>query len=395
MREQFFISLLNPGMGLILAIAFYFLWLHRPSATYTLLAACGYASSALGFLIQDVLPGLPMQLHRIPSNLFFMLTGMFVCAAILSRFRIAVPYRLMAALVAAGMAAQCWFLFGRLDLPARIVIVSACAGTMLVFTAYQLQRVEKPHLIDRLFFCFVILVAANNLMRGFGALWMRDELLAHRGLEETAYWATVQFSQALLSIVLALAFMVSVALELIGELRNEACTDKLSGLLNRRGFEEQAAAALKRCAQTQAPATLLVADLDHFKAINDTCGHSVGDRVIASFGSLIRRSIGAEMIAGRIGGEEFAVLMPGTAMGAAMAYAERIRYQLARDCRDVLPAGLVPSVSIGVCVASPDRDLHALLRDADDALYQAKNSGRNRVQPLQPQLRLPPDALSA
>jgi hypothetical protein len=89
LREQFFISLLNPGMGLILAIAFYFLWLHRRSATYALLAAAGYASSALGFLIQDVLPGLPMQLHRIPSNLAFMLTGLLVCAAILSRFPIA------------------------------------------------------------------------------------------------------------------------------------------------------------------------------------------------------------------------------------------------------------------------------------------------------------------
>lgn len=382
-------------MGLILAIAFYFLWLHRRSATYALLAAAGYASSALGFLIQDVLPGLPMQLHRIPSNLAFMLTGLLVCAAILSRFRIAVPYRFMAALVAAGMAGQCWFLFVRPDLPARIVIVSACAGAMLILTAFRLYRADKPHLLDRLFFGFVIVVAANNLMRGVSAMAMRGELLPHTGLEDTAYWSSVQFSQAMLSIVLALAFMVSVALELIGELRHEACTDKLSGLLNRRGFEEQAAAALKRCAESGVTATLLVADLDHFKAINDTCGHAVGDQVIAGFGDLIRRTVGDGMVAGRIGGEEFAVLMPETGMGAAMAHAERMRHQLARTCRDVLPSKLAPSVSLGVCVADPGKDLHDLIRDADQALYEAKNAGRNRVQPFMPQRLPPPDALSA
>lgn len=395
MREQFFISLLNPGMGLILAIAFYFLWLHRKTATYNLLAAAGYASSALGFLIQDVLPELPMQIHRIPSNIFFMLTALFVSAAILSRFTIEVPYRLMAGLTAVAMAGQCWFLFVQPDLPARIVIVSVCAAIMLVFTLVRLHQVDKPHLIDRIFFGFVMIVAANNLMRGFAALSMRDELLAFNGLEDTVYWATVQFSQAMLSIVLALAFMVSVALELIGELRHEACTDKLSGLLNRRGFEEQAAAALKRCEERREPVTLLVADLDHFKSINDTCGHSVGDRVIASFGNLIRRTVASDMIAGRIGGEEFAVLMPGTSLGAAMAYAERIRHQIARDCRDLLPAILTPSTSIGVCVAGQQRDLHGLIRDADEALYQAKNSGRNRVQSFTPQIVLPPDALSA
>ncbi len=382
-------------MGLILAIAFYFLWLHRRSATYALLAAAGYASSALGFLIQDVLPGLPMQLHRIPSNLAFMLTGLFVCAAILSRFRIAVPYRFMAALVAAGMAGQCWFLFVRPDLPVRIAIVSACAGAMLIFTAVRLYRADKPHLLDRLFFGFVIVVAANNLMRGVSAMAMRGELLPHNGLEHTAYWSSVQFSQAMLSIVLALAFMVSVALELIGELRHEAYTDKLSGLLNRRGFEEQAAAALKRCADGGMTATLLVADLDHFKAINDTCGHAVGDQVIADFGHLIRRTVGDGMVAGRIGGEEFAVLMPGTGMATAMAHAERIRRQFARSCRDVLPPRLAASASLGVCVADPGKDLHALIRDADQALYEAKNGGRNRVQPFTAQRPPPPDALSA
>lgn len=396
MSGQFFISLLNPGVGLILAIAFYFLWLHRSESTYTLLAAAGYLSSALGFLIQDVLPGLPWQLHRMPSNLFFMLTGVFVCAAILSRFRIAVPYGPMAALVAAGMAAQSWFLFVQPDLPARIQVISACAGIMLAFTAVKLYQAPKPHTLDRLLFVFVVVVAANNIVRGLGAFRSRAELLPFDGLEATSYWATVQFSQAMLSLVLALALMVSVALELIGELKHEADTDKLSGLLNRRGFEERAGAALGDCASSGSPVALLVADLDHFKAINDTCGHSIGDRVIGAFGSLIRRSAGADTIAGRIGGEEFAVLMPGTGLPAAMAYAERIRYQLARDCRAILPVTLSPSVSIGVCVAAPGADLHALLRDADDALYQAKKAGRNRVQAFAPgTCPPPPDALSA
>src|SRR5690606_31117914 len=95
----------------------------------------------------------------------------------------------------------------------------------------------------------------------------------------------------MISVLFALTLMVAIALDLIGQLRQEANTDKLSGLLNRRGFEDEAALALKQCAARGLPVCLLIADLDHFKSINDTYGHAMGDRVIGLFGGHVLASL--------------------------------------------------------------------------------------------------------
>lgn len=376
MGGQVFISLLNPGMGLLLASAFVFLWLHRRSADYLGLAATGYALLALGFFIQDVGPELPSQLHRIPSNVCFLLAAYLLSAAVLRRFALAVPHRWVTAIVLAGTAGLCWYLLGDPSLPARIYAVSIAIGVIFSVTAIRVKGAEKPHLIDHLLFWLCVLIAANYLLRPSIVMWWSGSYETYDGFQQSAYWALVQVSQAIFSTMLALALMVSVALELMGDLRHEAQTDTLSGLLNRRGFEERAAAALARAA---GGAALLVADLDHFKTINDSHGHVMGDKVIATFGDVVRQTLGEGMVAGRVGGEEFAVLMTGTDTGLAMVHAERIRLKLARACGGFVPGNLQPSVSIGLCMARPGASLHDLFREADQALYQAKSAGRNRI----------------
>ncbi|MER2536128.1 MAG: GGDEF domain-containing protein [Rhizobiaceae bacterium] len=379
MGGQVFISLLNPAMGVLLASAFLFLWLHRRTADYLGLAAAGYAFVALGFFIQDVGPELPSQLHRIPSNVSFLLAAYLLSAAVLRRFGLAVPHRWMTAIVLAGTAGLCWFLLADPSLPARIYVISIAIGVIFTVTAKRIRRAEKPHLIDHLLFWLCVLIAVNYLLRPSIVMWWVGSYETYDGFQQSAYWALVQVSQAIFSTMLALALMVSVALELMGDLRQEAQTDTLSGLLNRRGFEEHAAAALARAAGGAASAALLVADLDHFKSINDSYGHVMGDQVIATFGDVVRQTLGEGMVAGRIGGEEFAVLMTGTDMGLAMVYAERIRLKLVRACGGFVPGSLQPSVSIGLCMARPGASLHDLFREADQALYQAKSAGRNRI----------------
>src|SRR3546814_9490492 len=95
------------------------------------------------------------------------------------------------------------------------------------------------------------------------------------GCHQSLYWTTVQFSQAMVSVVAAISLMVAVALDQIAELRREVDADDLSGLLNRRGFEAQAGAALRRCLDERRPVALIIADLDRFKSINDNHGHAV------------------------------------------------------------------------------------------------------------------------
>lgn len=387
MNGQFFISLLNPGIGLLFAAAFFLLWLNRRER-YVAYAAAAYTASAIAFLIQDVGPVLPMELQRLPANIGFLATGIFFAAAIIQRYGLAVPWRAMGVTAALSTAIFIWFLLGRPSIAARILTISTGAGIIAIMIVIALWPVEKRHLIDRVLFWVAALSALNLIVRPVVLLSLTGGFDNYVGFQQSVYWTTVQFSQAMVSIAAAISLMVAVAIDRIAELRREADDDDLSGLLNRRGFEAQAAAALGRCRGEARPVALLIADLDHFKRINDSHGHAVGDAIIAAFGAHVRATGPAGMVAGRIGGEEFALLVPGAGIEAARRLAEAVRTGLAPACAGRIPAGLCPTASLGIAVSdpggAPGGPLSALMHEADQALYEAKRTGRNRVRTFTP-----------
>ena len=155
-------------------------------------------------------------------------------------------------------------------------------------------------------------------------------------------------SHAVVSLLLAFTMLAAAALDMMRDLRVETNTDPLSGLLNRRGFERAAGEALSRQAAQNLPAALVIADLDHFKAVNDRFGHAIGDRVIVAFAELLRQAAAGNGIAGRLGGEEFVVLLTASDLPAARLFAEGARLSLSHaSIRDV-PDGLKVTASFGV-----------------------------------------------
>ena len=165
------------------------------------------------------------------------------------------------------------------------------------------------------------------------------------------------------------------------ELRRQAHVDYLTGIYNRRHFMERAEQELSRAHRYAKPLSMLMLDIDHFKQINDCHGHKVGDTVLKAVADLSQATFRDVDIVGRLGGEEFAALLPETDQPAALEAAERLRATIA-NARIPLP-GAPPvsfSVSIGVSsMDSPEDNIDALLQRADKALYKAKDSGRNRV----------------
>ncbi|AXS39546.1 GGDEF domain-containing protein [Breoghania sp. L-A4] len=157
--------------------------------------------------------------------------------------------------------------------------------------------------------------------------------------------------------------------------RIESRTDALTGLLNRRALDE-----LYGRARSPRSTAVIVFDLDHFKAINDLHGHALGDEVLRRFTAICQQVLRASDVAARIGGEEFAVVLPGSRSEDALRVAERIRTRFEGESVDWENATISCTVSAGVHGAD-DREemLDALLREADKALYLAKNTGRNRV----------------
>jgi diguanylate cyclase (GGDEF)-like protein len=125
--------------------------------------------------------------------------------------------------------------------------------------------------------------------------------------------------------------------------------------------------------------SLVIADLDHFKGVNDSFGHACGDRVIEAFAGFLREAAGQDHVAGRIGGEEFAILLPGANLMAARVLAEGTRSAFSALPIGGLPADHRCTASFGVAELGSGEDFGQLMRRADQALYEAKKSGRDRV----------------
>jgi diguanylate cyclase (GGDEF)-like protein len=160
--------------------------------------------------------------------------------------------------------------------------------------------------------------------------------------------------------------------------KTAARIDSLTGVATRGAFMAEVAALLDDGARRHRMA-LAVIDLDRFKSINDSFGHALGDRVLAVFGAAARATVGPTDMIGRLGGEEFAVAMPGSSAGEAFLAADRIRIAFSEACAALGIVGFEPTLSAGVAAAGPNSTIDSLLLAADRALYAAKAQGRDRV----------------
>jgi len=171
------------------------------------------------------------------------------------------------------------------------------------------------------------------------------------------------------------------------KLREQAITDELTGLKNRRAFDERLLEEFRRAQRYADPVSLIMIDLDHFKQVNDRFGHPFGDVVLRGAAEQVRHSTRDPDICARYGGEEFAVILPKTHLSGALAVAERIWKELGAKTHPVPPGAPGPEKAIQVTASLglafyPSKDIttpELLLRYADEALYQAKKAGRNTI----------------
>ena len=165
-------------------------------------------------------------------------------------------------------------------------------------------------------------------------------------------------------------------------LEKVANTDELTELANRRSLLQQLKAEVDRAHRYQRPLSLVLLDLDHFKRVNDTYGHAVGDDVLRATARAMEHVCRDLDLPGRMGGEEFAVLLPETDPEGAQIVADRLRIEIARCLHE--PGGdasfrVTASLGVATLVPGSDRDIEDLMQAADEALYRAKELGRNRV----------------
>jgi diguanylate cyclase (GGDEF)-like protein len=285
------------------------------------------------------------------------------------------PLILLLGPVAVGLAGG---LPGLRDATASLSLTVGAAYTFAAATTLWLGRKER--LAAR--WPLIVLLAAHAVVLLIGTY---STVTGSTGQDSVPSIASLFGFIYFESIIFALGTSVFI-LALVKE-RNEAAgiaaarIDSLTGIANRAAFMEGAQRILERCRRDGAPVSVMMFDLDRFKAVNDKHGHAVGDAVLRKFCELAAGALRPTDVFGRLGGEEFAVVLPGSSIEAAFARAERIRASFAASCRFVEKQQVEATVSCGLAVSlKADESLSALLKESDTALYLAKAEGRNRVQ---------------
>lgn len=371
------VSLITPAFALLFAGLFGVLWWRERSRLHLLGYAVGYGALVLSFaLVVMVFDGKSPAMTVLVSALSWLGAVATVWGAA-RRMGLASPlagYAVIGVMMALFMG-----LAAALGQP-RVLMLAQNTGSSLVFAlgALVLWSARSARLLDRALIWVMALCAGHGFLRPLQAMLVEGGLESLR-FGVSNFQAINVVIIGIVSVSMAMIMLAQSVQDTFKQEREAARLDPLSGLMLRRAFEAAVRAALARSTARGRAACLIVADIDHFKTINDTYGHPVGDGVIASFGALIAQKIRPSDVAGRIGGEEFCVLVRNCEGAAATALAERIRLALREMRYATGNVELTISASFGVAQWHPGEAYGEVYARADAALYEAKHAGRNRV----------------
>jgi diguanylate cyclase (GGDEF)-like protein len=269
-----------------------------------------------------------------------------------------------------------------MTLPPEAVALRMTAGAAIVaiyaaLTANELSAERRKTLQKRWPTIVVPMLHGFVLML---PILLGDVLRPHDSAFANSVWVTAFAMELVLYAVGTVFIIFMLASErTVKAHKTAASMDPLTGMFNRRGFAEATSRMIEREANAGRPATVLIFDIDHFKSINDRFGHPAGDEILKLFATVVVNTLRLTDLSGRIGGEEFAALLP-CSLGDGVIAAERVREAFANSGIAVEDGPVDTTVSIGVAGGPAGTELEILLAAADTALYQAKRNGRNRVE---------------
>ncbi len=264
-----------------------------------------------------------------------------------------------------------------LDSAMRLTIGAAIVAIYAALTTSELWT-ERRRAMQKRWPTIVVPVTHGCVL--MLPILLGDLLRPHDETFSSSVWVTA-FSIELVLYAIGTVFVIFMLVSdrAVTVHKTAASIDPLSGMFNRRGFAEACARVIEREATAGRPVTVMIFDIDHFKGINDRFGHPAGDEILKLFSTVVINNLRISDLSGRVGGEEFAALLP-CALDEGVLVAERVREAFEASgivCED---GPVDTTVSIGVAGGPAGTELEVLLAAADTALYQAKRSGRNRVE---------------
>ena len=371
-------------VGMMVALVFYNLLLYLATSKIENIYYSFYLISGLVWIALSY--GLVASLFDVYGHEVFMLNIslitmpifllLFMMAIFETRQHYPIEHRFLQAVLIPLCAMFVWGLF---DISAALKPASSMALIMMTVTlSVSVSLLRKGHPLAKYF------LVGHTLFVIFNAL----AVLFYKGLIEPSYLASHGTGLGIMLEALMLAFIISHRIKILEdirasqeELKEQASTDPLTSLHNRRYFSTEAEFLLALCREQKRPMAVMIADIDHFKRVNDTWGHPVGDRVIVRIAQTLKSCCRSRDLLARFGGEEFVILLPDADLQQAALCAERIRATVATTAFQMGDGDTAHvSLSIGVALVDVEHDsIQSALDRADQALYTAKQDGRNRV----------------
>ena len=370
-------GILNPLISLIFSISAILFWRRDTSQIYIVGMAIASLAQGISFTINHYfVTGNAMEV-RLATAAFAFVAVTAVVWSTCMRLEKKPPLRMWI-----GSAIVTLVLMALAD-PDRDVtpwlfLVNVFCGIIFMTGAQLLKEVNSPEPMDRATIVVFLIIAAQFLLRPI-IVYMLGGPMGSDAYRESPGHAVYVVVGALSLVLLAGVLMGSAMTDVMKSLKKDAQTDSLSGLAMRDAFVEQAGAMFARAEMENVPVSVIVADIDHFKKVNDLWGHPVGDQAIATFGKVFLRTVRGTDIVGRIGGEEFCVLVWNCPEEPAMRLAERLRVQFACEEHEGIGSDIRLTASFGVTAWKAGERYHETYERADAALYRAKRGGRDRV----------------
>ena len=372
---------LTSGMGMLLSLVLFFLRKSYPPSIR------GMGHWALGPLLAGLssllfgLQGLvPIHLVLVPANLVLLAGSDLMVEGTFRHFGLARPrWTRLLPILGIGLPAMLWWSLVTPSYGMRTLVISGLLGGYFLSMAWVLFRHARSHFAGRFTLLVSLVMGLVTLLRMATA----TQVPVGQGLFDSTFFQNLYILGMCIGLLmLSIGFVLLAAKALQSELENLATHDSLTGALTRRALFSQGEVELARASRTGEPMSVLMMDLDHFKQVNDTHGHLVGDAVLRDFALRVEAQRRQTDLFGRYGGEEFVLLLPNTDAAQSQVVAQRIL-----DSRSADPRLPLCTVSIGVATHQRSDDgqtLETLINQADQALYQAKGQGRNRIEIARP-----------
>jgi diguanylate cyclase (GGDEF)-like protein len=372
------LGLLNPIIACIFAMMFIVFWFRQREKSYILSIGLSFAGLGIGFLVSHFLIEKLSLANLLFIGVLYTLATTAIISGLYRRAGVAGGVGTLLLIGFSGLALSTAVFLLSDNLNLRLYFTNATFGLLWAIGAWRLRKLVNGCGLDTFIMSVMIVISLQFI--GMTAVTLNlSGVLTPENYSSSLHWRVINFSTGISSLVFALTLIAMCAIDLLNQVSLIANQDLMTGLNTRRAFESNAEQMMRKLDRTPLPVSLLILDIDHFKSVNDKYGHPVGDEVITQLGRLLSLRMRSADIAGRLGGEEFAVLLWNTDEVGARLLAEEVRSTFSTLPIDGIPDDKEITVSIGVAELLQLESYDSLYSRADKALYAAKNKGRNRV----------------